>query len=139
MRDGGSFTRLQSSHAFRDWRRALRLASEVPAQSPKLLKLAGHVRFQMGLHADGAVRMRYYNQALRKCREAGWRQGEALVIVHRGLAWKERGEYGKALRDFEEGLAIAREKRMNALGQLKGFIRETEDLLGLRITPPVVE
>lgn len=82
----------------------------------------------MGLHADGPARIRYYNQALRLCREAGWREGEATVIVHRGLEWKERGERRKALRDLEAGLAIARAKRMGALRQLKGFIREAESL-----------
>jgi len=115
-------------HAFRDWRRALKMTAGTSKLTPKFLRLAGRIRFQMGLHADGPVRIRYYNQALRLCREAGWREGEATVIVHRGFEWKERGERRKALRDLEAGLAIARERKMGALRQLKGFIREAESL-----------
>lgn len=127
---GMAYARGMEDHprAFRDWRRALRILTEAPRTTSRFLKSAGRIRFQMGLHADGPARIRYYNQALRLCREAGWREGEATVIVHRGLEWKERGERRKALRDLEAGLAIARAKRMGALRQLKGFIREAESL-----------
>jgi len=114
--------------AFRDWRRALKIVVGSPKKSPKFLRLAGRIRFQMGLHADGPARIRYYNQALRLFREAGWREGEASVIVHRGLEWTERGERRKALSDLEAGLTIARERKMGAIRQLKGFIRAAENL-----------
>jgi len=114
--------------AFRDWRRASGIVAGSPRESPEFRRLGAHIRFNMGLHASGPVRIRYYDQALRLCREAGWRQGEATVLVHRGLERKERGERRKALRDLEVGLKIARERRMKALRQLRGFIRETESL-----------
>ncbi len=50
-------------------------------------------------------------------------------MVHRGLELRERAQYRAALNDLHEGLAIARQKRMGGIAQLKGFIREAQILL----------
>ncbi len=110
--------------AFRDWKRALHLIFENKSVQAKALRLAAHIRFYMGLHSEGATRMRHYNQSLALCRVADWPRGEALVIVHRGLAWKERGESKRAVRDLEEGLRLARLHRMGEIKPLKRFISE---------------
>jgi tetratricopeptide (TPR) repeat protein len=72
--------------------------------------------------------MRHYNQAIKDFKAADFRQGEALVIVHRGLALKDRMDYAKAIKDFKLGLKIAQEEKMGGIRQLKEFISETESL-----------
>ena len=83
----------------------------------------------MAFHSEGAARIRHYNRSMEHCREAGYPQGLATALVHRGLEWRERGEYRRALRDLEDGLAIARWKNMGARRQLAAFIQEVKVLM----------
>ncbi len=114
--------------AFRDWRRVLKLILEGRNHSPDGLKLIGWVRLQMGLHSRGKTQMRHFGEALGYYRRAGRPQGEATVLVERGLRWKERGYHERALKDLLTGLRIAREHNMEEIQQLEGFVREVEEM-----------
>jgi len=114
--------------AFRDWRKVLKLILEGRNHSPDGLKLIGWVRLQMGLHSRGKAQMRHFGEALGYYRRAGRPQGEATVLVERGLRWKERGYHGRALKDLLTGLRIAREHDMEEIQQLEGFVREVEEM-----------
>lgn len=131
---GTAFARGMEDHksSFRDWRRSLGIIAGENEPSTRFFNLAGYVRVQMAFHSEGSSRMRFFNLAMNEYRAADNPRAFASVLVHRGLEWKERGEYRRALKDLEEGLAIARWKRMEGRRQLLGFIDDVRTSAGNR-------
>ncbi len=127
---GTAYARGMEDHesSFRDWKRALSIIAKEREPSRRFLNLAGYIRAQMAFHSEGALRIRYFNQAMRGYRAADNPKAVAFVLVERGMTWKERGEFRRALKDLKEGLAIARWKRMEGRRQLLGFIRDVKAL-----------
>ena len=47
-----------------------------------------------------------------------------MVLVHRGLEWKDYGDSRRALRDLSKGLAVAREHRVPGIRKLGAMIAD---------------
>jgi DNA-binding CsgD family transcriptional regulator len=89
------------------------------------LSLASDYRFEIG-HADLAQSLAWADDSVQLAGALGWRAGEALALIFRGLVHTQRGAYAPALSDLRAALAIAEEiehrewvvDSLHALGQL---------------------
>ncbi|WP_165360915.1 AAA family ATPase [Candidatus Chloroploca sp. Khr17] len=72
------------------------------------LSLASDYRLEIG-HADVAQSLVWADDCVQISRPLGWRDGEALALILRGLVQIQGGAYGPALTDLRDALAIAEE------------------------------
>ncbi len=96
------------------------------------LSLAIDYRLEVG-HADVAQALVWANDCVQISRPLGWRAGEALALIFRGLVQIQGGAYGPALADLRAALAIAEEieHREWTADSLHGLGKLYLDLLAL--------
>jgi DNA-binding CsgD family transcriptional regulator len=96
------------------------------------LSLAIDYRLEVG-HADVAQSLVWANDCVQVSRPPGWRAGEALALIFRGLVHVQGGAYGPALVDLRAALAIAEEieHREWTADSLHGLAKLSLDLLAL--------